>query len=107
MNEPLLQPVTALCFLYCGIVMGIIFGIFHWIYATIKNKILQHITDAICVIVLGTLFFYTSVQTTGGTLRLYPFLMAGIGFFLERRTLHAVLHTKHFKRVRKSASHSI
>lgn len=107
MNQPLLQPAVALCFLYCGIVMGMVFDVFNRLYAVGKNIILQYVTDAICTIALGSIFFCTSIQTTGGTLRLYPFLMAGMGFFLEHCTLHAIFNTKHFKRVRKSTSHSV
>ena len=101
MDQPLQQPVILLCFLYCGVIMGIVFGVLELLQAAVGRPFFLHLTDAAAVWILGGIFFLTMLKTTGGTLRLYPFLTCAVGFWIERNTFHTVLYPKRFKRIHK------
>jgi len=106
MDHPLLQPAIALCFVYCGILMGIGYGLLNDFRTSLQKKFFQDLTDVVCSAFLCGLFCYTLFITTGGTIRFYPFLMSFIGFWLEQKTIHAVVLSIRSKRIHKSASHS-
>lgn len=105
MDQPLLQPVIALCFVYAGLISGLIFSLFTAIQSLLPNTILKHAADGVCVILMFCVFGLVSFLTTGGVMRFYSFLAAGLGFAIERYTIHALLSSLHLKMVHKSKSH--
>jgi len=104
MDQPLLHPYLALCFLYCGIVMGMIYGIFDLIRISIKSKLLNHTFDGCCAFILGCTFIIVSFLTTGISLRFYPLLMTALGFYIEQTVVHKPLLTIRSKRIHKTTS---
>ena len=102
LDNTLLQPAAALCFLYAGVVAGLLYEGNALLRRRCMRPLLHALFDGGYVLAAGAVFTAALYTATDGVLRAYAFLMAGLGFLLERATLGHTIRDVSFRMIHKS-----
>lgn len=78
------QPFVALSCLYAGIIGGLVYDLFRLIRLALRSKVTDILCDLLFALCFGVLMAAMLLATTSGRLRLYVFLIAGVGLVLEQ-----------------------
>ncbi len=102
LDNTLLQPEGALCFLYAGLLTGLFYEVDALLRSRCTRPLLLGLIDGIFVLFMGAIFSAALFVVTGGALRAYAFFMTAAGFLLERMTLHRAFRFIYLKMIHKS-----